>query len=127
MRNPDEFMLDENSLFKLKQLYVTNYYSQSSELNFLCYSRFPLAVYFTHGTVYMPTPVSQFVPTSLFYTWNCIYANPSLPICPNLPSSPCACQCPHIHSLCLCFYSCPGNRFICIIFLNSTYVLMTVF
>ena len=57
-------MLDENSLFKLKQLYVTNYYSQSSELNFLCYSRFPLAVYFTHGTVYMPTPVSQFVPTS---------------------------------------------------------------
>ena len=25
------------------------------------------------------------------------------------------------------FQSCPGNRFICIIFLNSTYVLMTVF
>ena len=73
-------------------------------------------------------PVLQQVSTScLFYTWNCIYVNPSLPICPNLPSSRCARQCPHIQSLHLRFYSCPGNRFICIIFLNSTYVLMTVF
>ena len=73
-------------------------------------------------------PVLQQVSTScLFYTWNCIYVNPSLPICPNLPSSRCARQCPHIHSLHLRFYSCPGNRFICIIFLNSTYVLMMVF
>ena len=64
LRNPNEFTRDENSFFKLKQLCVTNYYSQSSGLNFLCYSRPPLAVCFTHGTVYMSILVSQFIPPS---------------------------------------------------------------
>ena len=73
-------------------------------------------------------PVLHQVPTScLFHTWKYIYVNSSLPVCPNLPSSPCARPCPHAPSLQLHVYSCPGNRFTCIIFLNSTYVLMTVF
>ena len=30
--------------------------------------------------------------------------------------------CPNVPFLCLCLYSCPGNRFICIIFLDSKYM-----
>ena len=61
------------------------------------YSRFPLAIYFTHGSVFMSNLISQFIPSS--------------------PSP----LCPHIHSLHLRLYSCPENRFICTIFLDSTY------
>ena len=58
--------------------------------------------------------LSHFVPTSyLFYICQGTYV--SLPVF--FPTS-----CPHICSLCLCFYSCPANRFICIIFLDSTYI-----
>ena len=41
--------------------------SQSTQLSFLCciYSSFPLAIYFTHGSVYLSFPVSQFFPPSL--------------------------------------------------------------
>ena len=53
----------------------------------LC-SCFPLASYFTFGSVYMSMPLSHFIP-----------AYPSL--------SPC----PQVHSLCLCLYSCPAPRF----------------
>ena len=62
------------------------------------YSMFLLAIYFMHGSVYMSILISQFIPPS-----------PSLP-------------CPHVHSLHLCLYSCPANRFICTIFLDSTYM-----
>ena len=58
----------------------------------------PIAVYFTHGSVYMSIPISQFIP-------------------PSLPP-----PCPHVHSLCLHLYSCPANRFICTIFEVSTYM-----
>ena len=70
-----------------------------------------------------PCAIQQ-VPTGyLFYTWQCIYVNAPLPIHPTLcfPPSPPA---PRVHSLLLHFYSCPASRFICTIFLDSTYVLI---
>ena len=62
------------------------------------YSSFPLANYFTHGSVYITT--SQFIPPS-----------PSLPLCP------------HTHFLYLRLYSCPGNRFIYTILLDFVYTI----
>ena len=61
------------------------------------YGSFPLALYFIHGSVYMSILISQFIPPS-----------PSL-------------LCPQAHYLYLHVYSCPGHRFICTIFLDSTY------
>ena len=49
---------------------------------------FPLAIYFTFGSVYMSMPFSHFVPA---------YPSPSL--------------CPQVHSLRLHLYSCPAPRF----------------
>ena len=56
-----------------------------------------LTSYFPHGSVYVSTLVSQFV----------------------LPSPPLSPLCLHVCSLCLCFHSCPANRFSCTIFLDS--------
>ena len=55
-------------------------------------------------------------------TWHtqCMYVNSNLPVHPTLP-----CACLHVHSLCLHLYSCPANRFICVIFLDSIYVALT--
>ena len=50
---------------------------------------FPLAIYFTFGSVYMFMPLSYFVPS---------YPSPS--------------PCPQVHSLRLHLYSCPASRFI---------------
>ena len=52
-------------------------------------------------------------------TWHtqCMYVNSNLPVHPTLP-----CACLHVHSLCLHLYSCPANRFISTIFLDSTYM-----
>ena len=46
-------------------------------------------IYFTFGSVYMSMPLFHFVTG---------YPSPS--------------PCPQVHSLCLCFYSCPAPRFI---------------
>ena len=62
------------------------------------YRRFPLAICFTHGSINMSILISQFNP---------------------LPSPT---LCPHICSLHLHLYSCPAYRFICTIFLDSTYM-----
>ena len=56
---------------------------------------FPLAIYFTFGSVYMSMPLSHFVPA---------YPSPF--------------QCPQVHSLCLHLYSCPAPRFSKTIFFN---------
>ena len=48
----------------------------------------------------------------LCHTWCSIYVHPNLPVGPTLTFS----SCPHLH---LC--SCPENKFICTIFLDSTY------
>ena len=57
------------------------------DLPVLC-SCFPLAIYFTFGSVYMSMPLSHFVPA---------YPSPS--------------PCPQVHSLCLPLYSCPAPMF----------------
>ena len=62
------------------------------------YDSFPLAIYFTHGSVYISIPFSWFIP------------------------SPPHILCPHICSLHLHLYSCPANSFTCTIFLDSTYM-----
>ena len=49
---------------------------------------FPLAIYFTFGSVYMSMPLSHVVSA---------YPSPTL--------------CPQVHSLCLRLYSCPAPRF----------------
>ena len=59
-----------------------------AELPALC-SRFPLAICFIHGSAYTSIPISQLIPTSLVSTH---------------------------HSLHLCLYSCPANRFTYTIF-----------
>ena len=59
------------------------------------HSRFPLAIYFTRGSVYMSIPT---------------LSSPQPFLYPHPPSS-------HVHSLHLCFYPCPASRFICAIFL----------
>ena len=63
-----------------------------ADLPVLC-SYFPLAIYFTFGSVYMSMPLSHFIPA---------YPSPS--------------PCPQVHSLCLRLYSCPAPRFFRTIF-----------
>ena len=46
--------------------------------------------------------------------FQCYCLNFSCPLLPLL--------CPQVNSLCLCLYSCPANRFISTIFLDSTYM-----
>ena len=73
--------------------------SYSIKRSFLCW--FLLSLYLTHGSTYMSIPSSQFTPLSF--------------------PTPTPAPCPHVCSWCLSLYSCPANRFICTIFLDSTY------
>ena len=69
----------------------------------LLHTSFPLAICFTHGSVYMSIPISQFIsscPSTLVYT-SVLYI--------------------------LRLSSCPANRCICTTFLDSTYVLIYIF
>ena len=64
------------------------------------YNRLPLAICFTHGSVYTSVPVSKIMP----------------PLFLPHPVSMCL-------FLCLCLYSCLANRFICtFFFFDSTYI-----
>ena len=68
------------------------------------YGSLPPAICLTRGSVYMSALFSKLIPPS-----------PSLLY-------------PHIHSLCLCLYSCPADRFISTVFLDSIYMhIYTVF
>ena len=72
-----------------------------ADLPVLC-GCFPLAIYFTFGSVYMSMPRSHFIPA---------YPSPT--------------PCPQVHSLCLHLYSCPAPRFfstIFFLFLDSIYM-----
>ena len=71
-----------------------------ADLPVLC-GCFPLAIYFTFGSIYKSMSLSHFVPA---------YPSPS--------------PCPQVHSLHLCLYSCPAPRFFITIFffLHSIYM-----
>ena len=69
-----------------------------------------------------PCAIQQLPPSYLFYTQWYIYVNATLSICPTLPFS----LYPQVHSSCPCLYSCPANRFICTIFLDSIYTWVNV-
>ena len=70
-----------------------------ADLPVLC-SCFPLAIYFTFGSVCMSVPLFHFIPA---------YSSPS--------------SCPQVLSLCLRVYSCPAPRFFgTIFFLDSIYM-----
>ena len=70
-----------------------------ADLTVLC-SCFPLAIYFTFGSVYMSMPLSHFVSA---------YPSPS--------------PCPQVHPLRLCLYPCPAPRFFRTVFcLDSIYM-----
>ena len=62
------------------------------DLPVLC-DGFPLAIYFTFGSIYKSMPLSYFV-----------------------PAYPCPSPCPQVHPLRLSLYSCPAPRFFIIIF-----------
>ena len=62
--------------------------------------------------------IQQIPTTYMFYTWWCISVIPNLPVLPTLHFSPL--PRPHVCSLCPRLYSCLGNSFICVIFLDST-------
>ena len=76
--------------------------SKRSHLSEVLYSRFSLDIYFIHSinSVYMSIPISQFIPLSPFPLGIHMF------VC----------------SLSLCLYFCFTDRFICTIFLDSTYM-----
>ena len=67
--------------------------------------------------------IQQVLISHQFYTHQCIHVNPNLPI-HHTTTTPATFPpwCPYICSLHLCLYFCPANRFICTIFLGSTYM-----
>ena len=74
-----------------------------ADLPVLC-SCFPLAIYFTFGSVYMSRPLPHFLP---------VYPSPS--------------PCPQVYSLCLCLYSCPDPRFFrSIFFFQTPYICVSI-
>ena len=76
------------------------------------FSRSPLAISFTHGSIHMCVCVCV-----------CVYISPNLPSHPILPFFLL-----HVHMsiLYVCVYSCPANRLIFTNFLDSTYMHYTV-
>ena len=71
------------------------------------YSSFPRTIYFTYDYIYIHTYIYT-------HTYQSYSLNSSHPLLPPL--------CPQVHSLYLCLYSCPANRVISTIFLDSIYM-----
>ena len=86
------------STFPISPLQVVT--KHRADLPVLC-GCFPLAIYYTFGSVYMSMPLSHFIP-----------AYPS--------HSPC----PQVHSLHLCLYICPAPRFFRTIFFFFRFLYM---
>ena len=68
--------------------------------------------------------IEQVIISHPFYTHQCIHVNPNLPIHHTTTPTPCRFPpwCRYICSVHLCLNFCPANRFICTIFLGSTYM-----
>ena len=73
--------------------------SQSIYLSSLCYIAAPFQLSILYIVVYM----------CLFYSFN-------------ISHPPLFCPCPPVHSLHLCLYPCPANKFKCTIFRDSIYM-----
>ena len=65
----------------------------------------------------VPCAIQQVLISYLFYTYQCIHVNPSLPIHPTTTPRPPAflAWCPYVCSLHLCLYFCLANGFVCTI------------
>ena len=74
------------------RLVITEHQAELPELR----SSFPLAIYFTRGSVYESVLISQSIPPSTTFL------------------------CPHAHALHLRLYFCTAGRFTCTIFLDPT-------
>ena len=70
-----------------------------------------------------PVQYSSFPTGYLFHAQPCIYVNATLLAHPTLSFT----LCPQVSSPCLYLYSCPANRFICTIFLDSIYTIFIQF
>ena len=92
----DNFRVDEASCFFLLFHFLVFFFF------YMRYNLFLLVIYFIHISVYMSIPISQFIPP------------PTRPAFPPWY--------PFVYSLHLCLYFCLENGFICIIFLDSTYM-----
>ena len=69
--------------------------------------------------------IQQVLISHQFYTHQCIHVNPTRPIYhPTMATPPATFPpwCPYVCSLHPCLSFCPGNWFICTIFLGSTYM-----
>ena len=94
-----------------------------AEFPVLVYNSFPLAMHFIHSSGGLPSMGSHRVG----HDWSDLAAAAAaVYICQPQSSNSShpflSLLCPHVHSLGLCLYSCLGNRFICIIFLDSAYM-----
>ena len=81
--------------------YFFSFFSFCNMIYFL-YTRFLLVISFIHISVYMSIPITQFITPT-----------------PPAASPP---WCPYVCSLHVCLNFCLANRFICTIFLGSTYM-----
>ena len=115
----------------------------------MLYSRFSLVIYFIHSSVSVdllcPTlwdPVDCNLPKFLAFpalagrflttstTWEALISYTVVYMCqsqsPNSSHSPFSPWCPYVCSLYLCLYFCFADRFICTIFLDSTFVFLSL-
>ena len=73
--------------------------------------------------------IQQVLISYLFYTYLCIHVNPNLPIHPTTAPPPTPLSPLGVHTFVLyicCLYFCFANRFICTIFLDSTYIYVNI-
>ena len=76
---------------------------------------------------WVPSAIQRLPTTCVFYTWQCINVKAALWVCPMLSFPLLPTSCPQVHSLCLCLYSCPENRFISAIFPDSIYIYVLIY
>ena len=98
-------------------LYEFQVYSKVNQLYIYVYPLF--FRFFSHVGNYralsrVPCAIQQVLISCLFYIQQCVYVTPSLPIHPLPPRN-------HRFVFYVCDYFCLVNKFICTIFLDSTY------
>ena len=97
---------------KVNQLYVYIYPHIPSLLHFPPILPIPHLQVVTKHRADLPMRCSCF-PLAIYFTLGSVYMSMLLSFCPSLPFPP---LCPQVHSIRLCLYSCPAPRFIRTIF-----------